>query len=62
MPRSTTAATFECSECGWRSTKWVGRCGECQVWGSVAEARTSGRAAGAPGLGRVPLQAGTPRS
>ena len=62
MPRSTTAATFECSECGWRTTKWVGRCGECQAWGSVAEARTSGRATAAPGLGRVPLEAGTPRS
>ncbi len=62
MARSTTAATFECSECGWRSAKWVGRCGECQAWGSVAEARTSGRPAAAAGLGRVPLQAGTPRS
>jgi DNA repair protein RadA/Sms len=61
MARSTTAVTFACSECGWRSTKWVGRCGECQTWGSVAEARTSGQPAAAPGLGRVPLQAGTPR-
>ncbi len=30
--------TFRCSECGWETTKWVGRCGECQAWGSVAEA------------------------
>ena len=28
---------FRCSECGWTSSKWVGRCGECQAWGSVAE-------------------------
>ena len=28
---------FRCSECGWTSTKWVGRCGECQAWGSVEE-------------------------
>jgi DNA repair protein RadA/Sms len=61
MARTTTAATYECSECGWRNAKWVGRCGECQAWGSVAEARTSARAAAAPGLARVPLQAGTPR-
>jgi DNA repair protein RadA/Sms len=61
MARTTTAATYECSECGWRSTKWVGRCGECQAWGSVAEARTSLRAAAAPGPNRVPLQAGTTR-
>ncbi len=28
---------FRCAECGWTSVKWVGRCGECQAWGSVAE-------------------------
>lgn len=31
----TTA--FRCGECGWQTTKWVGRCGECQAWGSVEE-------------------------
>ncbi|MGC4112766.1 MAG: DNA repair protein RadA [Nocardioides sp.] len=30
-------ASYQCSECGWSSAKWVGRCGECQAWGSVAE-------------------------
>ncbi|GAB3761756.1 DNA repair protein RadA/Sms [Nocardioides ginsengisegetis] len=29
---------FRCTECGWETGKWVGRCGECQAWGSVAEA------------------------
>jgi len=28
---------FRCTECGWNSQKWVGRCGECQAWGSVEE-------------------------
>lgn len=28
---------YRCSECGWTSQKWVGRCGECQAWGSVEE-------------------------
>ena len=28
---------FRCSECGWTSQKWVGRCGECQAWGCVEE-------------------------
>ncbi|MCL1840919.1 MAG: DNA repair protein RadA, partial [Propionibacteriaceae bacterium] len=28
---------YQCSECGWTSTRWVGRCGRCQAWGSVAE-------------------------
>ena len=28
---------FSCTECGWTATKWVGRCGECQTWGTVVE-------------------------
>ena len=28
---------FRCTECGWSSQKWVGRCGECQAWGAVEE-------------------------
>jgi len=31
-------ANFRCTECGWTSLKWVGRCGECQAWGTVVEA------------------------
>lgn len=26
---------FRCSECGWNAARWVGRCGECQTWGTV---------------------------
>ena len=37
-PRSTSRPAYRCSECGWETAKWVGRCGECQAWGSVAEA------------------------
>ncbi|WP_353987224.1 DNA repair protein RadA [Ruicaihuangia caeni] len=33
MARPT--ANFRCSECGWESAKWVGRCGECQAWNTV---------------------------
>ena len=38
--KSTTRRSprFRCAECGWTTVKWVGRCGECQAWGSVAEA------------------------
>jgi len=32
-----TKDPFRCSECGWSTTKWVGRCGECQAWGVVEE-------------------------
>ncbi len=28
---------YQCRECGWTSVRWVGRCGECQAWGSVVE-------------------------
>ncbi|HEY9408384.1 MAG TPA: AAA family ATPase, partial [Jiangellaceae bacterium] len=34
------AQVFRCAECGWTTSKWVGRCGECQAWGTVAEAGT----------------------
>lgn len=33
-----TAAPYKCDECGWTTLKWVGRCGECQAWGTVIEA------------------------
>jgi len=45
MAKSSTA--FRCTECGWTTVKWVGRCGECQSWGSVLEAN-------APAGGRAP--------
>src|SRR6476659_4186544 len=37
MPKPARAA-HRCTECGWETPKWVGRCGECQAWGSVVEA------------------------
>lgn len=33
-----TEAAYRCAECGWSTLKWVGRCGECQAWGTVMEA------------------------
>ncbi|WJL97068.1 DNA repair protein RadA [Microbacterium sp. ET2] len=39
MPRRTaTTAPYRCTECGWTTARWVGRCGECQQWGTVVEA------------------------
>lgn len=35
------SAAYQCTECGWRALKWVGRCGECQQWGTVVETGTS---------------------
>ena len=54
---------YQCSDCGWQSTKWAGRCGECQSWGTVAQARAPASAlalALARTGSRVPLQAGPP--
>ncbi|MBB1484001.1 DNA repair protein RadA [Tessaracoccus sp. MC1865] len=51
--------TYNCTECGWTSVRWVGRCGECQAWGTVVER-------GAPRLravaSSVPMQQAVPIS
>jgi len=36
--RTIATAPYRCTECGWTALKWVGRCGECQQWGTVVEA------------------------
>src|SRR3954451_1210943 len=51
---ATTAAkrpptTYRCAECGWISVKWVGRCGECQAWGTVDEVGAPRAVATTPG-------------
>jgi DNA repair protein RadA/Sms len=46
----TARPGYRCADCGWTTSKWVGRCGECQEWGTVdiaAPART-GRTQAAP--------------
>ncbi|MBD2759804.1 DNA repair protein RadA [Yimella sp. cx-573] len=35
-----SAPAYKCTECGWTAIKWVGRCGECQAWGTVVETST----------------------
>ena len=42
-------STFTCTDCGWTTPKWVGRCGECQAWDTMQE----GKAGGGRGLGTV---------
>ncbi len=41
MPRTQTAKaprpTYKCDECGASVIKWVGRCPQCQAWGSLSE-------------------------
>lgn len=35
--RRPAPPAYVCTECGWTTAKWVGRCGECQQWGTVQE-------------------------
>ncbi|MDO5498156.1 MAG: DNA repair protein RadA [Propionibacteriaceae bacterium] len=58
MARALKTSPYRCSECGWTTAKWVGRCGECQAWGSVSEAgapRVREVAAQAPAARAVPI-------
>ena len=36
--KSNTKLAYKCTECGWMTAKWTGRCGECQAWGTIEEA------------------------
>ena len=66
MAKSSAGAGFRCTECGWQSAKWSGRCGECQAWGTVQEAVlprvTRGARAGASGGIRSALHSAAPTS
>lgn len=31
------SSLFECQHCGWQTTKWLGKCGECGSWDSLME-------------------------
>ncbi len=35
--KAATRPAYRCEECGLEVAKWVGRCPECQAWGSVLE-------------------------
>src|SRR5690554_1221286 len=48
------SSTFRCTECGWTTTKWAGRCGECQAWGTVVE--EGGPAAGPRTVATTPTR------
>ncbi|AMM19603.1 DNA repair protein RadA [Frondihabitans sp. PAMC 28766] len=56
MARVTS--TFRCTECGWTSIKWVGRCAECQTWGSVVDTA----AATASSRGVTPIRVNADRA
>lgn len=39
-----TTRQHRCTECGWTTNRWVGRCGQCQAWGSLTEQAASATA------------------
>ncbi|SDR70174.1 DNA repair protein RadA [Corynebacterium timonense] len=50
-----------CTECGYSSPKWLGRCPECGSWGTLQE-QTPPAAAARASAGPAPVQALTPTS
>ncbi|MDQ6933940.1 MAG: DNA repair protein RadA [Actinomycetota bacterium] len=63
MARTTIRAAYHCTECGWETVKWVGRCAECQAWGTVVEksaprsrAQAGPVTAPARPIGEVPIE------
>ena len=36
-------SNFRCTECGWTTLKWAGRCGECQSWGTIIDSAEGGQ-------------------
>ncbi|MEV7093485.1 DNA repair protein RadA [Amycolatopsis sp. NPDC051045] len=53
--------TYRCGSCGYEAAKWLGRCPECQEWGSFEERGAPGKpaiqrvAAGAPSAPARPI-------
>jgi DNA repair protein RadA/Sms len=39
-------SNFRCTECGWATPKWAGRCAECQAWGTIVDVADSTSALG----------------
>ncbi|NLT25758.1 MAG: DNA repair protein RadA [Microbacteriaceae bacterium] len=55
--KSRSRPVYSCAECGFESAKWLGRCPECQAWGSIVE---RGAPAGGPGARARALAPATP--
>ncbi len=75
MSRSTARnrSAHRCTECGWETQKWAGRCAECQAWGSLVEVAAAGSSASsrtqpapvtsvAVPIGQVPIEESRSRS
>ncbi|MBA8817133.1 DNA repair protein RadA/Sms [Microbacterium halimionae] len=59
--RKSTVAPYRCTECGWTTSKWAGRCGECQQWGTVVEvSQQAGIVRGVTAVAPAPGRAARP--
>lgn len=58
MASKRPATAYACTECGWTTAKWVGRCGECQQWGTVVEQAQQAPARRVASM--IPTSAATP--
>ncbi|MFP5416098.1 MAG: DNA repair protein RadA [Actinomycetes bacterium] len=64
MARNSTIN--RCTECGWSTNRWVGRCAQCQAWGSLTEANSPAAASGSqrpsqPAIRITEVEAGAAR-
>ena len=55
-PSAARAPAFRCAECGATALRWVGRCPECQAWGTVAEVGATSRRAVSAGPVSAPAR------
>jgi DNA repair protein RadA/Sms len=54
--KSSARPSDRCTECGWTTVKWLGRCGECQAWGTVEEVGAPAVRTTAPGRVTTPAR------
>ncbi|OKL46921.1 DNA repair protein RadA [Boudabousia liubingyangii] len=58
MAKSKTS--YQCTECGWQTTKWVGQCRECQAWSTLEEHTPTAQTATGPVTALAPKSAAKP--
>ncbi|MCX2970714.1 DNA repair protein RadA [Streptomyces sp. TRM70308] len=46
--------SYRCSDCGWSTPKWLGRCSECHAWNTIEEQGGPGVRTTAPGRVTAP--------
>jgi len=59
---SKARSQYRCSECGHVAAKWVGRCPDCNTWGTVDEVAVLTSLSSAPGRALAPTSPAVPIS